>query len=112
MSWEGLEEARPYVWHRQLHIFEVPFYYIEYGIAQLGALQLWLQSLEDPGQALAHYRQALALASRTAFPMDRVLAETRAHLRAPCPRDHLLIKPATLGSQAIIPGAWHLLERL
>ncbi len=45
-SWDGLEESRALAWHRQAHLFSVPFYYIEYAIAQLGALQLWLIGLE------------------------------------------------------------------
>ncbi len=46
-DWSGFEQARANVWHRQLHIFEIPFYYVEYGIAQLGALQLWQASRRD-----------------------------------------------------------------
>lgn len=61
VDWSGLEEFRGYGWHRQLHIFELPFYYIEYGIAQLGALQIWARSLRDPGEALSAYKRALAL---------------------------------------------------
>lgn len=61
LDWSGLEEFRAHAWHRQLHIFEVPFYYIEYGIAQLGALQVWLKSLQNEAQALADYKQGLSL---------------------------------------------------
>jgi oligoendopeptidase F len=61
LDWTGLEEFRANGWHRQLHIFEVPFYYIEYGIAQLGALQVWLKSLQDEKQALADYKRGLSL---------------------------------------------------
>lgn len=61
LDWSGLEEFRAHSWQRQLHIFEVPFYYIEYGIAQLGALQVWLKSLSDEKQALAEYKQGLQL---------------------------------------------------
>ncbi|MEM6313354.1 MAG: M3 family oligoendopeptidase, partial [Planctomycetota bacterium] len=56
-DWTGLEEIKQSLWQRQLHLFHVPFYYIEYGIAQLGALQLWLQSKKDPQQALANYKR-------------------------------------------------------
>lgn len=55
----GLEEYRRYGWQRQLHIFEVPFYYIEYGIAQLGAIGLWKQYKQDPELALNNYITAL-----------------------------------------------------
>ena len=48
-------------WHRKLHIFTVPFYYVEYGLAQLGALQVWRNALRDQAQAVAGYRSALAL---------------------------------------------------
>jgi oligoendopeptidase F len=61
LDWSGLEEFRSNGWHRQLHIFEVPFYYIEYGIAQLGALQVWLKSLKDEKSALADYKRGLRL---------------------------------------------------
>ncbi len=61
LDWSGLEDFRATAWHRQLHIFEVPFYYIEYGIAQLGALQVWLKSLQDQKSALADYKRGLQL---------------------------------------------------
>lgn len=68
-SWDGLEEARAYVWHRQPHLFSVPFYYIEYGIAQLGALQLWLVSLEKGERAaIDYYLKALALGGSQTLP--------------------------------------------
>jgi oligoendopeptidase F len=68
IQWGGLEDIREYIWHRQLHIFEVPFYYIEYGIAQLGALQLWRQAKEDPKTALANYRNGLKLGGSRPLP--------------------------------------------
>jgi oligoendopeptidase F len=68
LDWSGYEDARAAMWHRQLHLFQLPFYYIEYGIAQLGALQLWLKSRHDPRQALAGYRAALALGGTRTLP--------------------------------------------
>ncbi len=68
VDWADLDEAKGYAWHRQLHIFEVPFYYIEYGIAQLGALQLWVLAKRDPAAALAGYRRALALGGSRPLP--------------------------------------------
>ena len=68
IDWSGLEEARAHLWHRQLHIFEVPFYYIEYGIAQLGALQIWQQSKKDPRAAIAHYKKGLSLGGSRPLP--------------------------------------------
>ena len=68
IDWSGLEFQQQYRWHRQLHIFQAPLYYIEYGIAQLGALGLWLQSKQDPCSALANYRKALALGGSRPLP--------------------------------------------
>lgn len=68
IDWTGLEEEKASLWHRQLHIFEYPFYYIEYGIAQLGALQLWVRARKDPRKALADYRKALALGGSRPLP--------------------------------------------
>lgn len=55
-------------WHRQLHLFEVPFYYIEYGIAQLGALGVWRNFKQSADTALSHYKQALALGYTRSIP--------------------------------------------
>jgi len=68
VDWTGLEDYRAVMWHRQLHLFEVPFYYIEYGIAQLGALQLWLQSLDSEQRAIDNYRNALSLGGSKPLP--------------------------------------------
>jgi len=67
-DWSGLEGDCEILWHRQLHIFEVPFYYIEYGIAQLGALQIWKNSRRDPKAALDKYKNALALGGSRTLP--------------------------------------------
>lgn len=67
-DWMGLEHYRRILWHRQLHIFEVPFYYIEYGIAQLGALQIWLNAKNDQKGALEKYKKALALGGSRTLP--------------------------------------------
>jgi oligoendopeptidase F len=68
VDWAGYEPVRASNWLRQLHLFHAPFYYIEYGIAQLGALQLWLKAKEDPRKALANYRAALKLAGTRPLP--------------------------------------------
>lgn len=68
VDWGGLEEERAFLWHRQLHIFEVPFYYIEYGIAQLGALQLWQKFRRDPAVAMADYKKGLSLGGSRPLP--------------------------------------------
>ena len=68
VDWSGCEEVRAYLWHRQLHIFLYPFYYIEYGIAQLGALQVWANSKRDKARALRDYKTALALGGSRPLP--------------------------------------------
>ncbi|RYE20220.1 MAG: M3 family oligoendopeptidase, partial [Sphingobacteriales bacterium] len=60
-DWSGFEEYRSYFWQKQLHLYEVPFYYIEYGIAQLGAIAMWRQYRNDKEQALENYKKALSL---------------------------------------------------
>ncbi len=65
---EGLENELQYMWHRQLHIFEVPFYYIEYGMAQLGAIAIWRQYKSNPQQAVANYVRALSLGYTKSIP--------------------------------------------
>jgi len=64
----GLEKYREYGWQRQLHLFEVPFYYIEYGIAQLGAIGLWQQYKQNPDKALNNYITALDLGGTRTLP--------------------------------------------
>ncbi len=61
VSWSGLEQFRPTLWQKQLHLYEVPFYYIEYAMAQLGAIAMWRNFRQDPAAALAGYQRALAL---------------------------------------------------
>jgi len=68
VDWSGYEEARANSWHRQLHIFLYPFYYVEYGIAQLGALQIWKRALSDRSGAVADYRRGLALGGSRPLP--------------------------------------------
>lgn len=68
VDWSGLRGERAARWYRQLHIFLYPFYYIEYGIAQLGALQVWARSLEDPAAALSGYRAFLGLGATRPLP--------------------------------------------
>ncbi len=68
VDWSGYEKIHKSLWHKQLHIFEVPLYYIEYGIAQLGALQIWLRSKEDYAHALVGYKKSLALGGSQTLP--------------------------------------------
>ncbi len=68
VDFSGMEEERITGWHRKLHIFQVPFYYIEYGLAQIGALQVWRNSLHDPDLAVLDYRKALSLGGTKNLP--------------------------------------------
>lgn len=68
VDWSGMEDQLASYWQRQIHLFHHPLYYVEYGIAQLGALQLWLNYRQDPEQALADYRHALSLGNRRTLP--------------------------------------------
>jgi oligoendopeptidase F len=60
LNFSGLQAQKETGWHRKLHIFQVPFYYVEYGLAQCGALQVWRNAMTDQRQAVADYRTALA----------------------------------------------------
>jgi oligoendopeptidase F len=68
VDWSGLEQERMTGWHRKLHIHEVPLYYVEYGLAQLGAVQVWSKALNDQAGAVASYRRALALGNMVTLP--------------------------------------------
>jgi oligoendopeptidase F len=64
----GLDEYRNHSWQRQLHLYEVPFYYIEYGIAQLGAIGMWMQFKTDKQKAIDRYMSALSLGGTRTLP--------------------------------------------
>ena len=68
IDFSGLAHFRAYSWQRQLHLFEVPFYYIEYGIAQLGAIGMWKQFRENKEKALDNYMHALSLGGTKTLP--------------------------------------------
>ena len=68
IDWSGLTAERTARWYRQLHIFLYPFYYIEYGIAQIGALQVWRNARRDPAKAVDAYRRFLALGATRPLP--------------------------------------------
>lgn len=67
-DWTGFEEYRAVMWQKQLHLYEVPFYYIEYGIAQLGAIAMWRQYRENKEQAMDNYMKALSLGYTKTLP--------------------------------------------
>jgi oligoendopeptidase F len=68
VDWDGYPEVKKTGWHRKLHIHRVPFYYIEYGLASLGAFQVWMNAQKDQTKALQQYRQALALGGTVSLP--------------------------------------------
>ena len=68
VDWSGFEAERMTGWHRKLHIFHIPFYYIEYGMAQVGALQVWRNALRNQADAVATYRSALDLGGTRSLP--------------------------------------------
>jgi oligoendopeptidase F len=68
IDFSGLEAYRQFGWQRQLHLFEVPFYYIEYGIAQLGAIGLWQQYKQNPDTAINNYMEALKFGGMKTLP--------------------------------------------
>ena len=68
VDWSGLHTERAALWQRTPHFFQTPFYYIEYGIAQLGALGIWLQSKQDMPKAIANYKKALSLGGSQPLP--------------------------------------------
>ena len=68
VDYSGLQNYRSNAWQRQLHLFEVPFYYIEYGIAQLGAVGMWMQFKKDGQKALDNYCTALSLGGTQTLP--------------------------------------------
>lgn len=67
-DWSGLELNKSKMWQKQLHLFEVPFYYIEYGMAQLGAIAVWRNYKKDPKAGLAAYMNALKLGYTQSIP--------------------------------------------
>ncbi|MFQ5944086.1 MAG: M3 family oligoendopeptidase [Anaerolineales bacterium] len=61
VDWSGLEQVKMTGWHRKLHLYRYPFYYVDYGLAQLGAVQVWKNAMQNPAEAVKQYREALAL---------------------------------------------------
>ncbi|MEP7293012.1 MAG: M3 family oligoendopeptidase [Chloroflexota bacterium] len=68
IDYSGLEDVKLTGWHRKLHIFEIPFYYVDYGIAQLGAVQVWRNSLRDQPKAVADYLHGLSFGGTKSLP--------------------------------------------
>jgi oligoendopeptidase, M3 family len=77
IDWTGLETYRAILWQKQLHLYEAPFYYIEYGIAQLGAYAMWKQYRDNPTASLDNYIQALGHGNTRTLPELYQLAGIR-----------------------------------
>ncbi|MDH3711626.1 MAG: M3 family oligoendopeptidase, partial [Cyclobacteriaceae bacterium] len=76
-DWEGLDENKDNLWQKQLHLYEVPFYYIEYGMAQLGAIAIWKNYKKDPQKGLKGYLNALKLGYLRSIPEIYAAADIR-----------------------------------
>jgi oligoendopeptidase F len=76
-DWSGLQEAKDYLWQKQLHLYEVPFYYIEYGMAQLGAIAVWRNFRKDRSMGLQGYMNALKLGYLKSIPSIYQAANVR-----------------------------------
>lgn len=76
-DWKGQEEAKDYLWQKQLHLYEVPFYYIEYGMAQLGAVAIWRNYKQDKQKGLQGYLNALKLGYMKSIPEVYAAANIR-----------------------------------
>jgi oligoendopeptidase F len=76
-DWSGLQHAKDYLWQKQLHLYEVPFYYVEYGMAQLGAFAVWRNFRKDPVKGLKGYQNALKLGYLRPIPEIYAAANIR-----------------------------------
>ena len=68
VDWSGFEDIMMTGWQRKLHIYQSPYYYIEYGLAELGAIQIWANALKDQSEAVSAYRKALSLGGTATLP--------------------------------------------
>ncbi|MBC3791577.1 M3 family oligoendopeptidase [Spirosoma utsteinense] len=98
-DWSGFAYYKEYLWQRQLHLYEVPFYYIEYGIAQLGAIGVWRNYRDNPQAGLEGYKAALGLGYKA--PIRAIYAA--ANVPFDFSRDHI---------QALMRFVWSEIEKL
>jgi oligoendopeptidase F len=68
VDWSGMDDLRLTGWQRKVHIFDSPFYYVDYGLAQVGALQIWRNALHDQAAAVQQYRRGLSLGGTRTLP--------------------------------------------
>ncbi len=100
LDWSGFEDYVATGWHNKLHLYHVPFYYVEYGMAQLGAVQVWANALRDQQQAVADYRRALALGATVTLPELYAAAGGRFAFDAETLGDAVSLIERTLGDLA------------
>jgi oligoendopeptidase F len=96
VDWTGLEDVRDTGWHRKLHIHLAPFYYVEYGLAQLGAVQVWANAVHDQPAAVRAYRAALALGGTAPLPILFQTAGARFAFDAPTLRQAVDLMETTI----------------
>lgn len=98
VDWSGLEQEMMTGWQRKLHIYQAPFYYVEYGLAQLGAVQVWRNSLSDEAGAVASYRRALALGGTASLPELYATAGAKFAFDAPTVRAAVRLMEETVAT--------------
>jgi len=96
VDWSGLQSVLETGWHRKVHIHELPFYYVEYGLALLGAVQVWRNARRDQGGAVARYRQALALGGTATLPELFAAAGARFAFNADALREAISLMEQTI----------------
>jgi oligoendopeptidase F len=101
IDWSGFDDARMTGWHRKLHIFQIPFYYVDYGLAQLGAVQVWHNSLRDQARAVEQYRQGLALGGTATLPNLFAAAGARFGFDVPLVREAVDLIESTLSDLGV-----------
>ncbi len=101
VDWTGFDAMQATGWQRKLHIFNYPFYYVDYGLAQLGAVQVWRNAQTDQAQAVADYRQALALGSQQPLRELFATAGARFGFDAPLLRDAVELIASTLAELGV-----------
>jgi oligoendopeptidase F len=98
VDWSGLEQEMMTGWQRKLHIHQAPFYYVEYGLAQLGAVQVWRSALRDQAGAIADYRRALALGGTVPVPQLFAAAGAKFAFDADTLRDAIGLMEETIAT--------------
>lgn len=97
-DWSGLEDVKDFFWQKQLHLYEVPFYYIEYGMAQLGAIAMWRNYRKDKAAGLAGYQRALKLGNLRTIPEIYAAAGIKFDFSKPYIRDLMNFVRSEMGT--------------